>query len=808
MALVLGVFIFKIYEDIVAQLPNTNERRVSPLASQVFDSENNLIGQFIFEDRIPVHLDQVSVPFRTTIIASEDERFTMHKGFDLRSIFRALFANISTGSMSQGGSTITQQVARSSIYLQTQELSITRKIREIVLAYKLEENYSKDEILQFYLNEIFFGFGSYGVEAAARNYFGKTAKELDFAESTLLVAILPAPSVDNPIVNLPGTKERQKNVLRKLVQQGKISQEEADKYFAVPYQRKSFRQAGDDDSVNYFIDYIRTEMEQKYHNDLKLLQTGGFKIFTTINLNYQRYAEKAIKGIVSVAEKKKQFKTDFFDKLGVKQPQACLVAINPKNGYILAMIGGRDYRNAQWNRVTAERHPGSSFKIFDYSAAFENKSVTPGSLLVSDYQFNIGGWNPEEWKGSPFGILTTRLALINSSNICALRASLRVGVDRVAYFAAKMGLKTPIPPYPAITVGSIEVRPIDMCTAYSCLASGGYRRDPVAIIKVENKDGVTIFKHADQPIKVLTEQTTFILTSIFQDVLHSILGSQVKTTAAGKTGTSTNALNGWYCCFTPEITVVSYYGVDEEKLKGAVRTTGWGSAFAAPTCKDFINMCLLDKKNPLPKTPFPKAPKGIGGATICKTSGQLASIFCPKDQVIGEYFFAGTAPDVECQYHLELFEYYNVFVEKESDGNEILYKAGSWCPTEPRKLAKTKYLSLPTKECEPPIDITLNNWPLEDTTITKGVTSNLTVTVKPEYLTKINEVRVYWNDIQLAKFQHGGANDTGGTIDLSQTQKTDLYVPPDYDKAEGTLWFELFGPDNYLLQKTFKVKVQ
>jgi len=808
----LALFIYRIGSDVVATLPNLDEQKRPPVASQIFDYDNQLIGSVFFEDRIPVKISEVSKDFLNTIVTSEDERFYQHKGFDLRSIFRAFFVNIKTGSMSQGGSTLTQQVARSELFIDSKETSVTRKIKEIILAFKLEQRYTKEEILEAYVNQIFFGFGSYGVESAARNYFGKHAKDLNYAESSLLVAILPAPSVDNPIINLAGTKERQKNVLRKLVVNGVITEDESKKYFEVPYQRKSFREVGDNDSVNYFIDYVKAEMEKRY--DPKDLKEGGLRIKTTLIRTYQKYAENAMRNVFAKAEKSGEFSSKVFDEFGVKQPQACFVAMNPRNGYILAMVGGRDYKNTKWNRTTAERHPGSSFKIFDYSAALENKSVTPASILKSDYNFNVNGWNPGEWSHSVTNKLyTVRGALLTSSNVCALRAGLRVGLDRVAYYAAKMGLKTPIMPYPSITVGSVEVRPVDMCTAYASLASGGIRHDPVAILEVQNRDGIIIERYQGTGFRVLSEETAWTLGNIFQDVLHSILGSTIKTPAAGKTGTSTGSLNAWYCCFTPEITVTCYVGKDSKKVMSAVNTIIWGSSMAAPMARDFVNACLTDKKHPLPKTPFLPAPKGMTGSLFCKTSGELINGFCPKDQIDSEYFFAGTTPDTPCQYHKQGVFPYNV-VEEVIDGKKYYYKPGnSWCVTKEVLLSKDVYEKLPAKsDCPALINFTISDQSgqllQEPYSFSKGGIYNLDVVIPQDVLGKFNEVDVYFGDMRVKRWQEGDLDsDTGQKIEFNSPLITTFAVSPDDTDKTKKLIFEIRGPNGFYLKKALDVGI-
>jgi penicillin-binding protein 1A len=791
------------------------------VSSEIYDYDKKLIGQIIFEDRIPVKITDVSDKFKQTIIASEDERFYQHKGFDIRAFFRALFINVKQGSFSQGFSSITQQVARSDLLMDDRSVSITRKLKEVILAYKLEERYTKDEILEFYVNQIFFGFGSYGVESASRNYFGKHAKDLDYAESSLLVAILPAPSIDNPIVNLQGTKIRQDNVLRKLVEQGLITDKQRLEFLDLPYTRKNFREVGDDDPTNYFVDYVKAEMYKKFEK-IFLEEQAGLRIFTTLITSYQQTAARVINERFAYHEKSGQMKKNVLDEFGVKQPQVGFVAINPKNGYIQAMIGGRDYANAKWNRAYAQKHPGSAFKIFDYCAAIENKSVTGGSLLRSEPDFSMSGWAPIEWNKKWFNTISTRSALVNSSNMCALRAASRVGIPQVAYFASKMGIKTTVPAYPAITVGSIEVRPVDLCSAYGVLAAQGIRHDPVAILEVQNRDGVVIERHVDQPVRVLSEETSFIMTNIFQSVINAIgkRGFLKIEQAAGKSGTSTDSDNVWYNTFTPEIVCTCYVGSDSSKTRKSAVSTLWGSEIPAPMIFRFMTEILNDKKYPLKKTPFPPKPRGVSGFTFCKRSGMLPGPYCPKEEIDGAYCLPGTEPNQVCLYHSQPTRLVEVYVKRENGVIVGYYKPTIWCPTEIHTLSILQEQALKdadTADCPRPINLVFMN--LDDPykpsilfeekiiEFKKDAKMRLTITVEPFLKGKVSDIDIYWNNVRIKKIQDGGYDtDENKTVDFatSPTFQVEFLASPSEagdGPTQNKIILELRGSANYYIQK-------
>ncbi|MGC9074078.1 MAG: transglycosylase domain-containing protein, partial [Caldisericum sp.] len=304
-------------------------------------------------------------------------------------------------------------------------------------------------------------------EAAARRYFGKHAKDLTLSESAMLVGILPSPSVFPPTINFDLAKERQKIVLDRMVKNGFITEEEAKKAYEEEIILKEYKEDISNDPNGWFIDYVKDRVREILGEEI--LYKGGLKIYTTIDPDLQTLAFTSFNKVIEDNIKAKIF-SDKKDELGVRQPQGAVVVLNPKTGEILAMVGGRDYSETQFNRALALRKPGSSFKIFDYTPAIENGVVTPATILSSEY-INIDGWTPTEWTEGYLGKMTVRNALVYSSNICAVKTGIRTGLDRVVYYAKKMGIRTPLEPYPSMTIGGFEVTPLDMAVAYGVLSN-------------------------------------------------------------------------------------------------------------------------------------------------------------------------------------------------------------------------------------------------------------------------------------------------------------------------------------------------
>ena len=415
---------YNIRKEYSEKIKNAKEYVISgEESSEVLDCNGNVLKVLYFSKRrIYVSLDKISLDLRNAVVASEDERFYKHKGYDLKSLVRATIHNLFSRDFVEGGSTITQQLARN-LFLTT-EKTISRKLKEVIIATELEKKYTKSEILELYLNQAYFGEGCYGVETASRSFFGKSANELDLSSATLLVAVLPAPSELSLFSNIESVKERQKLVLDKMVRNKSITEEEADATFKKDVkilEKGSFsvNETVLKDGADYFIDYVKDEaLTILSASDL---YKGGLKIYTTYNPDFQKICFESFNQVINDAMKNGLLPKDKKDKLNVIQPQGAIVALSVKSGEIISLIGGRDYSNTKFNRALAERQPGSSFKIFQYTAAIDRGILSPESILVSE-PININGWSPKEWTGGYFGALTVRNAIRLSSNIAAVKA--------------------------------------------------------------------------------------------------------------------------------------------------------------------------------------------------------------------------------------------------------------------------------------------------------------------------------------------------------------------------------------------------
>jgi penicillin-binding protein 1A len=545
------------------------EGLVPDAVSQFYDNENRIIYTTASaEHRLPVKLDKIPKHVRAAFISIEDNRFYEHSGIDYRGTFRALVSNI-MGQEVQGGSTITQQLAKNAFL--TQERTISRKIKEAFLARQMENKYTKDEILNMYLNQIYFGEGSYGVESASLTYFGKHVQDIDLAEAATLAAIPKSPNYYDPMENPKANKERRNIVLDQMVKYGHITQADADKAKAEEVKiRKEDNTGKQKDLRSYFFDYVSQQIIDKYGADA--LFKGGLKIYTTLDSSMQSKAEHAIRYLPDLWTE---------DPDHLTQPQVGLVALDPTNGYIKAMVGGRG--QDKFNRaVLAQRQPGSAFKAFVYLTAMDNG--LNAATMVDDKPLKIGGWQPQNSGGSFHGTVTLRTALSRSYNIPAIRVALRVGTDKVMKMAKACGITSLVEdgPYtdnnPAMALGGLTkgVSPLDMATAYGTIANNGVLNQPVSITKIVDRNGKIIYEHKPAPKQVVSAKAAYQTTDMLKDVLISGTagGSGLGRPAAGKTGTTDYSKDAWFCGYTPNLSCAVWVGDDRNRSMGAMYGSG------------------------------------------------------------------------------------------------------------------------------------------------------------------------------------------------------------------------------------------
>lgn len=598
--------------------------------SELLDANGEVIDTFHSgQNRRPVKLEQIAQPLIDATIAIEDRRFYDHFGFDMKGMARAVVANVESRSKKQGASTLTQQLARN-LYL-THEKTWTRKLREAMYTAQLEMTYAKDEILEMYLNQIYYGHGAYGIEAAARMYFDKPSSELTLAESALLAGIPKGPSYYSPYRNMKNAKDRQKLILTTMAELGRITPEQAKAAYAelLPLQAP-----GADESEGvapYFRDYVQTIATEKLGLDEPLLHEGGIRIYTTLDKATQQAAEQAMQeGLPKDSEL-----------------QGALIAIDPRNGYVKAMVGGRDYTENQYNRVFATtRQPGSSFKPLVYLTALQSRVLTPLSTFRSEptvftYDEGRQTYQPRNYNDRYFNeAIDMRKAIASSDNIFAVNSVMSVGPEEVIATARKLGIESAMQPVPSLALGAFPVSPYEMASAFSVLASGGVRHEPIAILRIESRSGEVLYEAHPEAEQVVDPAAAYVLTTLMESVFEpggtaNRVSALIKRPVAGKTGTTNT--DAWLVGYTPELTTAVWVGYDKGR---SISTTEAHSA--APIFATFMEQAL----SAVPPKIFPM-PAGVVSVYVDPVSGKLAGHGCGERRL--ETFIAGTQPtEVAC----------------------------------------------------------------------------------------------------------------------------------------------------------------
>ena len=527
-----------------------------PASSQIYDINGNEIANVhAAENRRPVKISQVPKNLQNAFVAVEDNRFYEHMGVDPRGIMRALWSNVRGQTISEGGSTITQQLAKNA-YL-TQERTMKRKVQEVFLALQLERQYTKQEILELYLNQIYFGQGAYGVQAAARTYFGKNVEDLDLNECAMLAGIPKSPNYYSPTNNLQAAEERKAVVLDQMEKYGYVNASEASKAKKEELKLVKPVKSSETNEASYFIDYVTQKLIDKYGADA--VYKDGLKIYTTIDMDMQRAAEAAMKNLPTYNK----------DGNGIEQPQGALVAIDPHNGHVKAMVGGRG--TDQFNRATmAERQPGSAFKPFVFAAALEN-SFTPNTV-INDSPVKIGDWEPQNYDRSFSGKVSLREVARNSLNVPTVKIAQKLGIDKPIYYAQEMGITTFVLEGAqndrnlATSLGGLTkgVTPLELTSAYGTFANKGIHVDPVVIVKVLDRNGKVIEQAEEKQRSVISENSAAELTSMLQTVIQKGTGTHanIGRPAAGKTGTTSDYHDAWFVGYTPDLVAGVWIGND------------------------------------------------------------------------------------------------------------------------------------------------------------------------------------------------------------------------------------------------------
>ena len=538
--------------------PNMDETLIPDAASQFYDINGNVIYTTLSEERrVPVSIDKIPKHVQQAFIAIEDNRFYEHSGIDYRGTARALVSTLS-GREVQGGSTITQQLAKNAFL--TQERSIIRKIKEAFIAKELEHKYTKDEILTMYLNQIYFGQGAYGIESASLYYFGKHVQNLDIAEAATLAAIPKSPNYYNPFENPKESKNRQELVIDQMVKYGYISADSAAKAKAkkMVYSTSHKQQ---NNPRGYFFDMISQKVIAEVGADA--LYKGGLKIYTTLDMDMQLAAEKAMRHLPNY----------YTDSKKLAQPQMALAAVDPKTGYVKAMIGGRG--QDKFNRATlAVRQPGSAFKPFVYLTAMQN-GFTPASIIEDKEEEFAKGWKPQNSDMQWHGKVSLRTALKRSINVPTIKLAREVGVDKIVANVEKMGITTLVDSGAysdvnlAMALGGLSkgVNPLEMASAYGVLATNGLYNKPIALLKIVDRDGKVLYQAKPQSKRVVDAASAYLTTNMLEDVLVSGTGGGmgIGRPAAGKTGTTDTYIDAWFVGYTPDLSTAVWVGDDNNK---------------------------------------------------------------------------------------------------------------------------------------------------------------------------------------------------------------------------------------------------
>lgn len=600
------------------RLANHLSVEVGPQSTLIFDGNNNLVSALFEEHRIAVPLEKISAHMTHAVLATEDKRFYDHDGVDVVRIAAAAIANSRAGGIVQGGSTITQQLVRS--LLLDRERTYKRKIKEAILARRLEEQYSKHDILQAYLNRVYFGDGYYGVEAAAIGYFGKSATELDAPESATLAGLIKGPSVYSPTKAPDKARERRDWVLGEMRTEGAISDEEYQAAVSVPV--KILLARGDKTGVQdprhvrggeYFRDAVTRELIERFGADA--VYTGGLRVYTTLDRSLQRIAEDVISSRLKGTPR------------GGREPlQGALVAIDPRTGHVKALVGGRNYRESNFNRaLESRRQPGSAFKPFIYAVALET-GMSPGSQIQGLDQpipSQQGPWLPDgEHEVSQASL---RDALVRSSNRAAAHLLQQVGIHRTIDLVQRFGINSPMPPVPSLALGTGEVTLFELTSAYGVFANSGVWKEPTLIRRVTDRYGREIYKASEVERRVISENTAYLMTTMMSDVVDHGTGTAARAygfrmQAAGKTGTSNDYTDAWFVGYTPAVVTGVWFGHDKPRT---IMDRGFASVIAVPAWARFMRAALRDTKDN-----WFDMPGGLAKVKLCRLSGMLATDRC------------------------------------------------------------------------------------------------------------------------------------------------------------------------------------
>ena len=579
------------FVSVTSHLPDVTGNITPNASSRIYDEKGRLITTVHAEEnRIPVSIDQVPQNLQNAFVAAEDVRFYEHHGIDPRGILRAIFSNVVSGNATgQGGSTITQQLARNAFL--TQEQTLKRKLLEVVLAFEIENKYTKKQILEMYMNQIYFGQGCYGVETASHVYFGKDAKDLSLPQCAMLAGLPNSPNYYSPFRSLEAAKYRQAIVLDQMAKYGYITEAQAAEAKAADVGLASPEAAKSTGSTaSYFINYVIQAISDKYDSDA--IYKEGLQVYTTLNLDMQKEAEKVMAANLPDGNK---------DANGLTQPQGALLTLEVGTGHVKAMVGGRG--EDHFNRATQMvRQPGSAFKPFVYLTAFENK-FSPYDTVSNESKTYPGGWTPKNYGGTSGGKVTLEEALVHSMNIPTIDLADKVGMSKVLDTAEACGISTLVKDGKstdnnlAASIGGLTngVSMIDMAKAYSVFANNGKLVEPMVILKVIDRNGNVLEDNSapKEGKQVVDEVSVHRLTCILEEVISRGTGgnAMIGRPMAGKTGTTDDEHDAWFVGYTPEMVTAVWIGDDTSSNAGYT-----GGTVPAAIWREFMSQALADYK--------------------------------------------------------------------------------------------------------------------------------------------------------------------------------------------------------------------
>ena len=633
--------------------------------SKLFATDGRFIAELGLERRTLVKIGDIPPLVRNAFVVTEDKRFYQHAGIDWHRVPGALLVDLRKRNFQEGFSTITMQLARNIFPDRiSRDKTLIRKLKEAKVARAIEARYSKDKILELYLNQIYLGNGAYGIETAAQRYFGKSLKDLNVAEAATLAALPKGPERYNPRLFPDRAVQRRNTIIGLMRDENLVNAAQASEAQAYPLRLATKVEAGQ--LAPYFVEWIREQLDDKFG---KQLYEQGLKVYTTLDLDLQSSAERSMERQLRAIEAGRFGKfphasyesylaraNDEASQNGPTSPylQGAFIAMDPRTGAIRALVGGRDFDDSKFDRaIQAMRQPGSTFKPIVYADAVQNGRPLSYLLDNSPLTVQLGNnstWTPQNFEGTYGGTVPMRRALYQSLNVPTIRLGLELGTQSVIDEARRFGLTSPIPGYPSIFIGAADVYPIELIAAYSAFANLGTRAQPMAITRVEDQKGNVLWSPEPQTVPVMSPEEAWLMVSMMKDVVQKgtaagSVGSVFHYPAGGKTGTTNDGTDVWFIGYTSDLVAGVWMGFDKPQK---IKPNAQGGILAAPAWTAF--MTEVYKRKP-PPADWPM-PADIVTRQIDVTTNMLLTSYCPRDVAGSEFYIPGTEPIVPCTVHM------------------------------------------------------------------------------------------------------------------------------------------------------------